>query len=430
VRRLASGDGAQAIILIAIVLSALLLGVGLAVDTGQLYVARRAAQTAADSAAWAGAVVIHAGGTAGYSAATATSAESAAITDAGRNGYTIDAADVNVPPASGPAAGDAGFVEVILTTQVPTFFFPGPRAVTVRAVGGASRTGSGEAFHVIDPSAQDALELTGAGRVFVTNGSVFVRSTDGRSLRIDSPTGGFGITTPATMRTRTRGEIDSGDVAKITPTATQLAADVPDPLAGLPTPRTVGCDPAAPLAACTSFAAPSTGGVKTINPGIYPSIDITSGTTTLNPGAYIVRGSFSVSGSGSVAMASGTAGVLIFLTHSAYPAAGSTCGAIALSSTASVTLRPRSTGSYAGIVIFQDRVCTNTMEWSGSGARSITGTIYVPVASRPAFRITGSITVGLTGQVIVSTFEGADMRLDLAYDRASVAGGRAPVLIE
>jgi uncharacterized membrane protein len=51
-------QGGQALILIAAALGGLLLGVGLALDTGQLFVARRAAQTAADAGAWAGAAVL------------------------------------------------------------------------------------------------------------------------------------------------------------------------------------------------------------------------------------------------------------------------------------------------------------------------------------------------------------------------------------
>jgi len=55
-------EGGQALILIAAALGGLLLGIGLALDTGQLFVARRAAQTAADAGAWAGAAILYAGG--------------------------------------------------------------------------------------------------------------------------------------------------------------------------------------------------------------------------------------------------------------------------------------------------------------------------------------------------------------------------------
>ena len=63
-RRWSRDERGQALILIAFALGGLLLGVGLALDTGQLFIARRAAQTAADAGAWAGAAVLYAGGSA------------------------------------------------------------------------------------------------------------------------------------------------------------------------------------------------------------------------------------------------------------------------------------------------------------------------------------------------------------------------------
>ena len=88
-------DGGQALILIAVALGGLLLGIGLALDTGQLFVSRRAAQTAADAGAWAGAAVLYAGG-------SAAQARTAATDDATRNGYT-DGGYVTVTTASPPA---------------------------------------------------------------------------------------------------------------------------------------------------------------------------------------------------------------------------------------------------------------------------------------------------------------------------------------
>ena len=49
----------QALILFAILMLALLFAVGLAIDAGQLYTAKRTEQEAADAAAFAGAVVIY-----------------------------------------------------------------------------------------------------------------------------------------------------------------------------------------------------------------------------------------------------------------------------------------------------------------------------------------------------------------------------------
>ena len=56
-------EAGQAVVLIAIVLLAMLMMVGLAIDAGQVYSARRAMQEAADAAAYAAAVTLYQGGT-------------------------------------------------------------------------------------------------------------------------------------------------------------------------------------------------------------------------------------------------------------------------------------------------------------------------------------------------------------------------------
>ena len=92
------GQGGQAIVLIAIMFMALLFAVGLSIDAGQLFAAKRTMQEAADAGAFAAAVVIYEGG----STAQATAA---AIADVTKNGFTDGVANttvtVNAPPTSG-----------------------------------------------------------------------------------------------------------------------------------------------------------------------------------------------------------------------------------------------------------------------------------------------------------------------------------------
>jgi len=74
-RRFFAGDEeGQALILGALTFLTMLFFVGLAVDAGQLYVAKRTEQEAADSAAFAGAVVLYQGGAQPPLAATVTAA--------------------------------------------------------------------------------------------------------------------------------------------------------------------------------------------------------------------------------------------------------------------------------------------------------------------------------------------------------------------
>src|SRR6267143_3238612 len=94
--------------LIFVALGMVMLGaiLGLAVDLGYMRYVKRRLQTAADSAAIAGAAEINYGD---WQAAAKADAASNGFTD-GSNGVTVT---VNKPPASGPHQGLSGYVEVL-----------------------------------------------------------------------------------------------------------------------------------------------------------------------------------------------------------------------------------------------------------------------------------------------------------------------------
>lgn len=444
--RIVREDSAQAIVLIALSMSVLLFGVGIAIDTGQLYAGRRAAQNAADAAAWAGAVVIHAAGSSGgFTAATRSAAEAAAIADALRNGYSITTSDVNTPPTTGTFREDPGFVEVSLTTDVSTTFFPGPRPVTVRAVAGATRSGRGNAVHILNTgNVASTLDLTLAGRLDVTGGDIRVNSSANAAIRIASG----GITT-GSHATRAAGNpgVAPGDANQVVPAVVpnqNAAADLADPFVTLPGPTTTALWGAAygttPALLTEQGAIDRNNNNSPLFPGIYTGGIRIRGTSnvTLNPGIYVIRGGsgatdhgFTVEGSAQVNMASATAGVLIFNTYSTFPATPGTtaCGQIGIDTTGSVTLRPATAGSYAGIVIYQDRQCTNLdfARIAGTGARSITGTIYVPTAE---LRIAELATASWNAQLVALEYEGSATDVNLTFAPATAAGTRAPALVE
>ena len=115
----------------------------------------------------------------------------------------------------------------------------------------------------------------------------------------------------------------------------------------------------------------------TIRPGIYSQISVSgNGTLTLGSGVYIIEGGgFTVSGNANVT----GSGVTIFNAGSRYPTTGGTYGSITLSGNGSFNLSPPTTGTYAGIVIFQSRDNTKALTLSGN-ASGMTGTIYAPAA--------------------------------------------------
>lgn len=415
---------AQALVLIALSTAGLLLGVGLAVDAGQLYVARRAAQNAVDAAAWAGAVELYKGNGPAV-------AETAAIDDAARNGYTLLPADVDSPPTSGPTAGDASFIEVRLSLSVSTFFFPGPRTVSVRAVGGSARAGSGEAVLVLRTgSTARTLEINDSAAMTVSGSGIYVNSSHADA--VDIAGGGVRITSPYT---RVVGGVNNGDEAQISPAANETYGPaLADPFLGLPAPSTAG------LGAPQTVAEVSSGTV-TLTPGIYDGgLSVRGGVLRLDPGIYVLRGGgfgLRVRQSGRLEMSSATGGVLIFLTYANYPAApgGSPdCDRLSIipEVAGAATLRAQSTGTYAGIVVYEDRACPagiERSEFDDVGPRSVSGTIYLP---RSQLIVRGGTTLTWSAQLVVRELllEENGTLLQLTFDPGRVLGARAPALTE
>ena len=195
-------DGGQAIVMIAIVFMALMFAVGLAIDAGQLFAAKRTQQEAADAGAFAGAIVLYQGG-------TVLQATAAAIADATRNGFTdgVNGATVMVngsnvatsnAPSSGPYAGESPVkhVEVIIVKQVKTTLVPAEAAfnpVRARGVAGAEPLNNGYAIIQLDTACTSgALGVQNNVDIHLTGGGILVNSCS--STSVTGVNGGSDIT--------------------------------------------------------------------------------------------------------------------------------------------------------------------------------------------------------------------------------------------
>ncbi len=126
--RLAREETGQVAVLVAIMFLGLVFAVALVVNTGILFVERRAAQEAADAAALAGALHLHA--TKNEDAARSTATQAATL-----NGFST--ITVNIPPASGSYTKDDKYVEVIISSTKNSLLAQwGSTIVNVRAVAG------------------------------------------------------------------------------------------------------------------------------------------------------------------------------------------------------------------------------------------------------------------------------------------------------
>jgi len=418
--RALADEAGQAIVIVALSCAALLMTVGLAIDVGRAYGVRRTMQEAADAGAYAGAVVL-------YQQGTAAEARSAATADTTRNGYSTGGTvtvTVNLPPTSGPEAGNNSMVEVIIEDRVQTMLLPGPGlSVRVRAVGGSTPLTTGHAILTLKPTGNDTFKVSGGTAVNVLNGGIQVNSNDRNAAAHISGDGGVNAT-----YTRIVGGYQDSGPGNFNPAPTTGVNPDPDVLATLPLPPTAGLT-------YRGFVDHSSSSNRYLDPGIYDGIKLGGdGTLYLRPGIYILRDkAFQVSGNGTVAMdpaSPATDGVLLFNTMSNYSGAGGNCDKFQFSGNGSLRLRAQSSGVYAGVLFYQDPRCDKEFYISGNGSMVVEtrGTIYLPTAG---FHISGNGAFNSIGQIVAQTFlHSGDASFQLTYDAGAVAAALVPALVE
>jgi hypothetical protein len=342
-------EAGQALVLAAMGLTLFILAAGLGIDMGFLRYQKRLQQSAADSAAIAGAAEIPYSG-------CATGSCPGATTDSASNGFTDGADNVTVtvysPPNDGPHAGLAGYVEVLVTKIQPTFFvkIAGVNSATVTARAVAYLSGNLQnCMYALGTTGNSGI--TNTGDINAANCGIIsnhrLHNTDSITAReigvVLNPTGG-GINHP-TPKTG------------IIPAA--------DPLSYLQPPAAGGC-----LAA----GAGNVNGTipVTLNPGNYcGGISIAGAqNVTLNPGTYtITGGGLTFNGSGTV---SGT-GVTLYI--------GASGGTVNLSGGQTVNLSAATTGADAGILFYQDPGNTSPATINGATSSKFEGAFYFPSAA-------------------------------------------------
>jgi hypothetical protein len=201
---------------------------------------------------------------------------------------------------------------------------------------------------------------------------------------------------------------------------------VSDPLLGLSGPSTISV---------TNYGSLSlTKGTQTICPGIYSQISVSGNASlTMNPGVYIIEGGgLTVTGNASVA----GSGVMIYNAGSNYPSSGGSFGGITLSGNGTFSLSAETTGTYAGLLIFQSRQNTRALSFSGNAMAGMTGTIY---AANALLSMSGNAalqnplvvgTLNLSGNVTLTQLaDGSDGSGDVAGIANTLLAGNLSVYI-
>jgi hypothetical protein len=256
---------------------------------------------------------------------------------------------------------------------------------------------------VVNPSVNGALTVSGNASINIP-GEIVVDSSSSSAL---SAAGSAQMTASTTD---VLGGFQTTGNATITPAPT-TGVSVADPLVTLGAPS--------PTALTSYGSVTFTTGSHIINPGIYSQIKV-SGNASLTmsagsggaPGMYIIEGGgLTVTGGASLSGQN----VFIYNTGSNYPGSGGNFGGITLSGNGAISLSAPTSGTYAGIVIFQSRANTRALSFSGNAMSGISGIIYAPSALlsfNGNSQLQAALDVGmlnLSGNVtLTQTAEGSD----------------------
>jgi len=376
---------------------------GLVVDMGWAYYRKQAAQAAADAAAGAAAEAAYATNnsptcatahvtcyTTEYTcpASPATTpadnigngclyAKANGFVSSGNQKVTFQSGVGSAPTAAGVTI--SYWVIARVSEDIPQLFsavlgFP-KTSITARATTGTRQASSGGCVITLDPTADNSLSISGTAAL--TSGcGVFVNSSSSSAINTN---GGGTITTSGTAKTQIVGNCNG--CGNISPAAQTGVAHMTDPFADLTPPSSSGCDDTANPVNLGSHD------TRTISPGVFCS-GLNAGaqsTLKLNPGVYVVKNGVSI---GAQASMSGT-GVTIYIQS----------GGVTMTGGATVSLTAPTTGSWQGILFYQDRADTTDSNLVGGSGQLMNGVLYFPDNH---LTYTGGTAVNATQTTIVS----------------------------
>jgi Flp pilus assembly protein TadG len=368
----------QALILGVIALFALLGFTALTIDVGVGFGAKSQAQRAADSAAYAAALEhLLAGG-------SDAEAANVAYKWAAANGYDNSNPEttitVNIPPLSGPNAGDTFFVEVIIDDQEGTYFADVMGTefwdITSRAVATTDTVPKPYGIITLNPNLCKATNVDGGVTIKITDAGTFTQS----NCQPDA----FHTQGSILVETEDNDVVGGWQVGGNVDPAPSKAYPIIDPLAGLPAPT----PPDAPVHICPTFSGPAA--VIDLSPGVYNCTLHPPGGWGLNffEGEYLITGGLIMDGTGEATFDKSIftlRGSGLLLTGNGTITSTETMfyieeGSTTLTGTGAMSFTAPSTGTYKGVVLFHARDNTNLFTITGNSTQGGWGTVYAPAA--------------------------------------------------
>jgi hypothetical protein len=350
----------QAIVIIVFALVSVVSLVGLAIDGGNAFADRRQAQNAADSAALAAALAY----------VNNQSLTDGAYYRAKSNGYTNNGVrskvEVEHPPATGAYSCDnrptdcQNFIEVRITSNVPTWFssIVGVKTITnvVSAVARAKKKNT-EAFY--DGAALVALDKYKCQSFYFIASKT--TSVTGSGIFVNSSCSDPNLLKPQAFYSSGNGDLQAPWI-KVVGGAHYKSGDL-----NLEQPITTGAPPYhdirelynLPDIDCGAAGAVDENNSTIAGPGFYESFP-PEGVTQMLPGKYCV---------GSLKIKSNLVGDGVVIV---------TTGAVKINPNAYVSLKARTQGPFAGLLIYMAPVHVQPITIEGNSALELTGTILAP----------------------------------------------------
>jgi Putative Flp pilus-assembly TadE/G-like len=422
---------------VALAITVLLGFAALVVDIGLNWAARTSAQTAADSAALAGASTLLADG-----GAAALLTVNDALTDNGIAlpgvvNWATDGNDGNgevvcwTLPAGAPGPGancpDGSNALQVTTPAIEVQYAFAPllgeatRSIKARAAAAAGPAAPNNCvLCVLDVDDEAALASTAVGGIEVIGGGIVVNSDAAGAVLLS------GVGDVRADQIRVVGGIDLPINGTLIPPAEQGGPPVPDPLADLSPPDELPIPPT-PAAAPVQDVITDT----TLTPGVYEHITVEDGATlTLEEGVYVVT-DFSDSDPGFRVLDGGRVegdGATIYLACQDYPAPcdGAAGTRFRLDPDSEFVVTPPAAGEYAGLSVFADPGNTRSQQLRGDV--TLPGAVYAASARLVVF-LTADVQVD--SLVVVDRLTAASPNpLRVTYDPSlSIFGYGVPVLI-
>jgi len=401
-----SSERGQVLVIIVLAIFGLVGITGLAIDGSRAYSDRRQAQNAADTAALAASLAKVRGET-GWS--------DIGMDRAASNGYNNNGTDnivvVHNPPVDGPYVGNVEYVQVYITSHLPTLFgrVLGIEQVTnmVQAVARVepptySEMYFGNAVVGLAPNECKAVTYQGSAGTTITGGGLFVNS--------DCPDAAFFNNSSAAKLSApsltTVGGANYKSDALVIPSITE---DADDQAMSYP-PRNI----VLPNIACSGDAKVQDDGI-TLSPGNWSGKFPPKDVTNLQPGTYCINGDFTLN-----------AGETL-IGHDVVISMES--GDVRWNGSATVLLDAPESGPFKGLVLYVPIENKATIVINGDSDSAFAGTILAPASD---IQVNGSGGAdGFHCQFIGYTVDiGGDAAMTIQYDNSENWDAPTPPSIE